>query len=354
MAAKCLKARPGTVAKVTEASMLFIELEQQAAVVEATLKALGDKVPKTVIAALDVLYRAICNFGAKIVDPKPILKALPAVFGHSNAGVRDKAKELTIELAAWVGAPVVQSVLLEKMSDAMRKDVEGAIQALPPGKKKAERFTRKEAVARAAGEGDGDEVDAAGGPEPMQVDDAAAVDFGDGDPFEFSDPVDIMGPLSKSMVIVGDDSVPFWDCFESKKWNIRKGAIDKLKEAAKAPRLSPGEYHDICRELRKVLAKDANITCAASAAEAVGALAQGLRKDFSSHARQLSGAVMERFKEKNTIMSKAADEALRTMATYCYGLPDVTEELAAHLAHKNPKGELKESKNTVNQYKNFM
>ena len=153
-----------------------------------------------------------------------------------------------------------------------------------------------------------------------------------------------MGALSKSSVVVGDDSIPFWDCFDSKKWNVRKGALDKLKDAAKVPRLAPGDFHDVCRELRKVLAKDANINCAVSAADVVNALAQGLRKDFSSHARQLCSSVLERFKEKNTIMSKAADEALRAMSKYCYNLPDVADELVAALSHKNPKGERERKK----------
>lgn len=148
--AKCLKARAGTVAKATEACLLFCELEQSGTMVEAVLKALSDKVPKVVLAALDLLLRAVADFGTKVVDPKPLLKALPAVFAHSNAGVRDKVKELTVELAASLGPAVVQSTLLEKMSDAMRKDVEASIAALPPKRKQPERLTRREAAARAA------------------------------------------------------------------------------------------------------------------------------------------------------------------------------------------------------------
>ena len=325
--------------------MLFIELEQQAVLVECTLKALSDKVPKVVLAALEVLLRAVSAFGAKIVDPKPIFKSLPAVFTHSNAAVRDKAKDLTVELASWVGTPVVQSVLLDKMSDAMRKDVETSLAAQttpPPGRKKAERLTRKDAAA--AGGGGGADEDEDNDAVPMDIDSgaagtAAATDFGDGDPYDFSDPVDILGGLSKSIVIVGDDSTPFWDCFTSKKWNVRKGALDKVKEAARrAPKLALGDYNPICSEVKKVLAKDANITCATSAAEVVGALAQGLRRDFGGQARQLCPAVLERFKEKNTIMSKAADDALRTMAKHCYALTDVADDLAAAMSHKNPKG----------------
>lgn len=353
IAVKCLKARPGTVAKATEACLLFIELEEQASVIESILKALSDKVPKVVAAALEILFRAVAEFGTtKVIDPKPLFKSLPAVFGHSNAGVRDKSKELTIELSSWVGPAVVQSVLIDKMNDTMKKDVATSLASIPSGKKKPLRFTRKEAAARAAAaEGnDGDDDGAI----PMDVDDNTTIngsgggvphggeddEFG-GDPYDFSDPVDILAPLQKTPIVVGDDSTPFWDCFESKKWNVRKGALEKIKELAKSnPRLSSGNsssLNDLTRELKKILAKDANINCAASAADVAGALALGLRKDFTNQARQLCPAVLERFKEKNTIMSKAADDALRTMAVHCYGIGDVADDIAAALAHKNPK-----------------
>lgn len=54
-----LKARPFTVAKAAEACYLLVELEQQEAVVEMTLKAAGDKVPKVAVAALDILCNAV-------------------------------------------------------------------------------------------------------------------------------------------------------------------------------------------------------------------------------------------------------------------------------------------------------
>jgi cytoskeleton-associated protein 5 len=157
------------------------------------------------------------------------------------------------------------------------------------------------------------------------------------DAYEFAEPVDILSQLSKGPVVVGDDSAPFWDCFASKKWNMRRGALDRVRALAAAPRLAPGDYGEVARELKKVLAKDANVTCAAAAADAAAALAGGLRREFAAAARQLCPAVLERFREKNSIMSKAADEALRAMATHCYSLGEVVDEYVAALAHKNPK-----------------
>lgn len=59
IAAKALKARPSTVAKATEACLLFVELEQQEAVMEGIAKAFGDKVAKVVTAALDIVKQAV-------------------------------------------------------------------------------------------------------------------------------------------------------------------------------------------------------------------------------------------------------------------------------------------------------
>ena len=52
------------------------------------------------------------SFGTKAVDPKPIMKALPALFGHTQAGVRDKAKEVSVELCAYLGQVGVTLELL--------------------------------------------------------------------------------------------------------------------------------------------------------------------------------------------------------------------------------------------------
>lgn len=54
-------------------------------------------------------------------------------------------------------------------------------------------------------------------------------------------------------------------------------------------RLAEGDYGAVVRELKKVLAKDANITCATAAAEVAGALGSGLRSGFSSAAKVCKG-----------------------------------------------------------------
>ena len=355
LASKCLKGKPATVGRAGEACLLLIELEQQEAVLESVLKAFADKVPKVVLAAVDIVLQAVrcvsgcieghpaaaataaaaragplfrcgatcvwkgcghvrqagawhavttvlhpdpdmppsaaaaaaacSSFGARgALDAKPLFKALPALFTHTQAGVRDKAKETAVELCAYLGVGVVGGVLLDKMPAAMRKDVDAAIAELPPGKKQPARFTRREAADRAAREAeagpmdvDGGEVSgegAAAGEQPADEEEqvrklaspallllrllllrsaelvsrqqyavcllplvlawlccappSQSLDFHplclqEGDPYDFASPVDILAPLGKAQCQVDDDPpVPFWDALEAKKWGLRK------------------------------------------------------------------------------------------------------------------------------------
>ena len=59
LASKCLKGKPATVGRAGEACLLLIELEQQEAVLESVLKAFADKVPKVVLAAVDITLQAV-------------------------------------------------------------------------------------------------------------------------------------------------------------------------------------------------------------------------------------------------------------------------------------------------------
>ena len=69
LASKCLKGKPATVGRAGEACLLLIELEQQEAVVESVLKAFADKVPKVVLAAVDIILQAV-----RCAAPAPALK----------------------------------------------------------------------------------------------------------------------------------------------------------------------------------------------------------------------------------------------------------------------------------------
>lgn len=55
----------------------------------------------------------------------------------------------------------------------------------------------------------------------------------------------------------------------------------------------------------------------------------------------LPAVLLEKFKDKSAVVTRAAAEALDMMSLYSFTLPDVSEDVAAALVHQNPK--LKES-----------
>lgn len=127
------------------------------------------------------------------------------------------------------------------MNDAMKKDVETSIAALPTRKKKPERYTRREQATMQVDDGADEEgaedggTAASSGVQDMEID-------GGADPYDYADPVDVLGQLYKTQVSVGDDTVSFWECFGSKKWNVRKAALDKVKEVANVPKIKNGDF----------------------------------------------------------------------------------------------------------------
>lgn len=68
-----------------------------------------------------------------------------------------------VELSRWIGAEVVRTILFKNMRDAMKEDIERAMQAVAStGKPRPERLTRKEqAKPQAAVPMDVDEDDGA-------------------------------------------------------------------------------------------------------------------------------------------------------------------------------------------------
>lgn len=210
--------------------------------------------PKAAAAAVNITLAVYTEFGARAVKPQPVLKALPGLFDSKDAKVRDAAKALTVVLSRWVGRELVESALLEKMREAMRKDVAELLDGLPAEKPKAARLTRKEAAkkaakaAAAAPEGDVAAAPAAGGAAPAgAAANGAADEEDDGavDSYEFAEPVDVAREVKGA----------FYSGLDSKKWQERKAALGSLRSLASTPRIAPSQdFSDVNTALRKASA----------------------------------------------------------------------------------------------------
>ncbi|RCH82081.1 stu2 protein, partial [Rhizopus stolonifer] len=165
---KCLGAtKAGTKQKATDIILLYAEIDTPDPVLEFVVPGLQAKQPKLVTQTVIVIKELVRQFGAKKVSPKPILKLLPKLFGHTDKNVRAEASALTIELYRWIGQPMMAS--LSDLKPVQLKELEEAFSKLPAEKPKPERLIRAEQN------------------EEMDVD--------EGDAFDFADPVDITAKL---------------------------------------------------------------------------------------------------------------------------------------------------------------
>lgn len=318
--AKCLTGRPKTVEKAQAIFMLWVELEAVEAFLDAMEKAIKNKVAKAVVPAIDVMFQALSEFGAKVVPPKRILKMLPELFDHQDQNVRASSKGLTLELCRWIGKDPVKSILFEKMRDTMKKELEAELvnvtgTARPSRKIRSEqdKEPEREAVSEAVGPGPSEESTSEA---PQEIDE-----------YELVDPVDILAPLEKT---------GFWDGVKATKWSERKEAVAELTKLASTKKIAPGDFTEICRTLKKLIT-DVNIAVAVEAIQALGNLARGLRTHFSGSSRFLLPVLLEKLKEKKPTLTDALTQTLQAMhKAGCLNLSEIVEEVKTATKNKVP------------------
>ncbi|CAI7572154.1 unnamed protein product [Penicillium glandicola] len=314
--------RPAGKASAQEALLLCVEIDKADPLIEELLPILSHKVPKVVAASLAALTLIYHNFGCKLVDPKPILKALPKVFGHADKNVRAEAQNLTVELYRWLREAIkplfwadlkpVQQGDLEKLFETVKQD--------PTPKQ--ERFTRvqQDAMAAASAAPAGEDGEELAGEEFDEEEDGVVVDA-----FDLAEPVDVMKKVPAD----------FHDQLASSKWKDRKEALDALYNVINVPRIKDGPYDEIVRGLAKSM-KDANVAVATVAANCVDVLARGLRDGFTKYRSVIMAPMFERLKEKKTTVADALGQALDAVFTTTT-LTECLEEIFEYLKHKNPQ-----------------
>lgn len=175
-------------------------------------------------------------FGPKIVDVKPILKHLPALFSHSDKTVRDEAFKLTVELQRWLGTALNPS--LEALKPVQQKELQDAFAAQPAGKPTAARLLRSQQAKAAAGGAEDAGAEAAGTAEPA----AAAKEEAAIDPLDLIEEVAVLDKIPSN----------FYEKLSSSKWQERKEGLEGLLEVLKAPKFADGRYHELVGSLAKV------------------------------------------------------------------------------------------------------
>lgn len=313
--------RPAAKANALEALLFCVELDKADPIIEEIVPILSHKVPKVIAAALSGLKAIYHSFGCKIVDPKPVLKALPKVFGHADKNVRVEAQNLTVELYRWL-KEAIKPLFWGELKPVQQQDLEKLFESVKqePAPKQ-ERLTKAQqdamAAANAAPEsGDGDA-------EAGEV--YADEDDGEVDAFDLAEPVDVFPKIPKD----------FNEQLASSKWKDRKEALDALYTALNVPRIKDGPFDDIVRSLAKSM-KDANVAVVTVAANCIDLLAKGLRGAFAKHRSTIMPPIMERLKEKKQTVADALGQALDAVFAST-NLSDCLEEILEFLKHKNPQ-----------------
>lgn len=101
---KCLGA-PKTKTKELgiQIALMYVEIEKHEMVVEELIKGFDQKNPKIVATCVSTVLLALREFGAKVVNVKPLVKKIPALLSDRDKTVREEAKQLTIEIFRWIG-----------------------------------------------------------------------------------------------------------------------------------------------------------------------------------------------------------------------------------------------------------
>jgi len=318
--------RPAAKAHALEALLLYIEVDKSEPVIEELLPALSHKQPKVIAATLAATTAIFHNFGIKLVEPKPVLKTLPKVFGHADKNVRAEASNLTVELYRWL-KEAMKAVFWSELKPVQQQDLEklfDKVKEEPPPKQ--ERFTRSQQAAMATASstgGDGGDdggMASAGGAEEEEV---VEVDV-----FDLAEPVDAYSKIPSN----------FYELVGSTKWKERKEVLDALLTVLNTPRIKEGPFDELIRSLAKCM-KDANITVVTVAANCVEKLAQGLRKGFTRYRSTIMSPMMERFKEKKQSVADALGAALDAVFAST-SLSECLEETLGFLTNKNPNVKL--------------
>lgn len=310
--------RVATKQSAIEALLLYIELDKADPIIEDLLPGLSNKQPKVITATLAAFTTIYHAYGVKVVDPKPVLKALPKAFGHADKNVRAEASNLAVELYRWL-REAMKKLLWAELKPVQQQDLEKLFEAIEqePAPKQ-ERLLRSQQAAAAArpkaaeedgGSGEDDEDE-----QPVQV-----------DAFDLAEPFDVLGNTPKD----------FHEGLASTKWKERKEALDAFFAVANKDRIKEGPFDEIVQDLAKCM-KDANIAVVTVAANCVDVLAKGLRKGFAKYRGRVMAPIMERLKEKKQSVADALGQALDSVFQST-GLTDCMEDILEFLKHKNPQ-----------------
>lgn len=318
---KGLPGRPAAKQAALEILLLLIELDKADPVIEELLPFLSHKQPKLIAATLSALSAIFHAYGCKTVEPKPVIKQLPKIYGHADKNVRAEGQNLTVELYRWL-REAMKPLFWNELKDVQQKDLEKLFEPVhAESVPKPERLLKSQQAAKEEAEAKAVDID-------------NADDEGDAgaDEIDLEPEVEIVDVFTAKKNKVPAD---FSERLASSKWKDRKEALDDLFAAVNVPAMQDGPFQDIMQGLAKSM-KDANIAVVTTAANCVECIAKALRKSFAKYRSNILGPMLERLKEKKQTVTDAIGAACDAvfMST---SLADIETEVLEALKNKNPQ-----------------
>lgn len=278
--------RAATKGSSLEAILLYVENDTPGPVIDELLPFLSHKMPKVVAATVGALLKIYSAFGARTVDPKPVLKTLPKLFGHADKAVRAETTALCVEFYKWL-KDAIKPMFYNDLKPVQQKELDEAFEKVKADTPKQERYLKSQQAAMAAA------AEAPAGEEEEEPQEAEV------DAYDLFEPVNILSKLPAE----------FFPHMGSTKWKERKEALDALFPLVNVPRIKDDAYNELMAVLAKSM-KDANIAVVTVAANCIECLAKGLRHPFLKHKGTLLSSVLERLKEKKQSVAEALAAAL--------------------------------------------
>ncbi len=215
VADKSLGGRPGAKAKSQDTLLAIIECEMANEVVDAMIARFQAKLPKLVIAAIQVLRAALMSFGPKVISSKTVIKAIIPLFEHGDPGVRTEVSGVVVDFYRWAGAAIKTHI--ENLRSAQLTELEKSFEGITPGEVPITRWLRSQK------------------PDPASLA-AAAIAKPVLSALDFVFAVNVLAKLPKN-----------WPAavLEKEKWTERKELLDALVSAASVPKIAPDNYSEV-------------------------------------------------------------------------------------------------------------
>ncbi|KAL0586329.1 hypothetical protein ABG067_003941 [Albugo candida] len=308
---KGFSGRPTTITLCESLIPKLIENGATEETVQALIEGTKHKKPKVPPACVSSLLQALQLFGPRIISIPALKSALPNLCESTVNNVRPLALKLLVEIHRWTGPVVIQDIV-SNLRHAQQTEYEALTKDVVPGSAQPAKHVKGMAPKGEIGKSSNTSRRNTIKSKSVLPETSAM------DPRDFVDAVNLTEKLAKT---------EYKAKIGSTKWKDKVAALKIVLEViGPVPKLANGDYGDLVATL-KLLSQDSNVNIVATSFEVVGALADGLRRQFTHYARAFVPILMSKLSDKKTIILQATNLALDIIQKHVIPLDQQMEDL---------------------------